>query len=91
MNIDKHLVHCILITNESSIDILYFDTFEKIRLSPSRLGRVEAPLIDFTGDAIPVKGVITLTIKVGQYPRQSTTQIDFLIIQGPSAYNTILE
>ena len=55
-----------------------------------RLGSISSPLVGFTGDAVPVEGVITLTIVAGQYPKQSKASVDFLVVRASSAYNAIL-
>lgn len=55
----------ILIDNRNSINILYFDAFGKIGLSPDQLGRMSSPLVGFTRDAILMEGVITLLVKIG--------------------------
>ena len=36
------------------------------------------------------KGIVTLTVIVGTYPRQLTCQLDFLVVDYPSSYNVII-
>ena len=36
------------------------------------------------------KGIMTLTVTVGSYPRQLTRQLYFLVVDCPSSYNVII-
>ena len=65
LNIAGYDVRCILIDNESSIDILFYDVFSKISIPDSRMGPLSSPLVVFTGDAILVEGIITLATMAG--------------------------
>lgn len=69
LTIENYDVCCILIDNESSANILYYNAFVKMRISPDQLGKVDSPLVDFIADAVQVEGAITLSIKMGQYHR----------------------
>ncbi|XP_043696656.1 uncharacterized protein K02A2.6-like [Telopea speciosissima] len=44
----------ILVDNGSSIDVLYYDAFEKMLLKPEMLKRVESPLYGFNGAIVQV-------------------------------------
>jgi hypothetical protein len=50
-----------------------------------------APLVGFTSDKICPVGIITLPITVDTYPKQISKTVDFLVVNCPSAYNTIIE
>lgn len=52
LNVKNYDVHCILIDNGSSIDVLYYNTLQKIGISPNRLIQVNSPLVGFVGDVI---------------------------------------
>ena len=84
-------VHRILVDNGSSIDILYYQTFQKMGLKNSDLRPSPNPIYGFTGDSITPMGVITLPMTVGEYPRESYVMADFLVIDQPSAFNVVLE
>ena len=51
------------------------------------LGQVNSPLAGFMGDAMPVEGMITLTVVAGRFLKQSRVQVDFPVVKAPSAYN----
>ena len=62
-------VHRILVDNKSSVDILYFQAFERMGLKVSDLKPSPNPVYSFTGDLVVPLGVISLTMTLGEYPR----------------------
>lgn len=83
LNIENYDIHLILIDNKSFANILYYDAFLKIGLFLDQLGRMDSSFVSFTKDEAPVKRVITLPMKMGQYPHRSIAQVDFLVIRAP--------
>ena len=61
-----------------------------MKLYPRRLRLFDSPLVNFSGDRVYPKGIVTLTVTVGTYPRQLTRQLDFLVVDCPSSYNVII-
>ncbi|XP_065638182.1 uncharacterized protein LOC136071148 [Quercus suber] len=80
----------ILVDNGSSADIIYFFAFQQLKLDPRRLRPFDSPLVSFSGDRVYPRGIVTLTVTVGTYPKQLTRQIDFLVVDCPSSYNVII-
>ena len=80
LNIENYLVRRVLIDNDSSMDVLFYDTFSKMKIPFECLGWVDAPLVEFTDDAIPVERVVTLPMIADQTPCQSIAQVDFLVV-----------
>ncbi|XP_075640524.1 uncharacterized protein LOC142612298 [Castanea sativa] len=56
----------ILVDNCSSTDIIYLSAFQQLKLDPGRLRPFESPLISFSGDRVYPKGLVTLTVTVGE-------------------------
>ena len=83
-------VHRILVDNGSSVDILYFQAFERMRLNVSYLKPSPNPVYGLTGDSVNLLGVISLPMTLGEYPRQSCVMAKFLVMDQPSAFNAIL-
>ena len=83
-------VHRILVDNGSSVDILYFQAFERMELKVSDLKPSPNLVYGFTGDSVILLGVISLPMTLGEYPRQSCVMADFLVIDQPSAFNIVL-
>ena len=80
----------IFVDNGSSMNVLFYSTFSRMRLSTDRLKNVSTPLIGFAGDTVTTEGEVTLPVTVGTKPRQSTVPLTFAVVQVPSAYNAIL-
>ena len=57
-----------LIDNGSSADILYYPTFQQIRLGIDQLRLVNVPLVGFGGMKVQLVGTITLLVMVRAYP-----------------------
>ena len=49
-----------------------------------------APLVSFGGTRVLPLGAITLSVTVGDYPKQITKDVTFLVVDCSSAYNGIL-
>ena len=61
-----------------------------MKLDKKRIRPFTLPLVSFTGDRIVSRGIVTLAVIAGTYPTQVTKEIDFLTVDCPSTYNTIL-
>ena len=59
----------ILVDNGSSADIIYLPTFQQLKLDPGRLCPFDSPLVSFSGDRVYPKGIVTLTVIVGDLPK----------------------
>ena len=81
----------ILIDNSSSADIIYFSAFQQLKLDLGQLRPFDSPLVNFSGDRVYPKGIVTLTVTVGAYLRQLTHQLDFLVVECPLSYNVIIK
>ena len=84
-------VYCILVDNESLTIVLFYDTFFKIGFTLDQLRRLDSSLVNFFGNAIPMKGVIMLLVITSQMPRQATMQLSFLVNRILLDHNAILE
>ena len=59
----------ILVDNGSSADIIYLSAFQQLKVDLERLRPFESPLFSCSGDRVYPKGIVTLTVTVGSYPR----------------------
>ena len=89
LTIERFNTKRILVDNGSSADIIYLPAFQQLNLDPRRLRPFDSPLVSFNGDKVYPKGIVTLTVTIGTYPRQLTRQLDFLVVDCPSSYNVI--
>ena len=79
----------VLVDNSSSADILYYPTFQKMKLGRDQLCPVNSPLVGFEGMKVQPVGTITLPVMVGAYPQQITKEVNFLVVDYSSSYNAI--
>ena len=59
----------ILVDNGSSANIIYLSAFQQLKLDPKRLCLFDSPFVSFSGDSVYPKGIVTLTVIVGTYPK----------------------
>ena len=62
-------VHRMLVDNGSSVDILYYQAFQRIGLKVSDLKPSPNPIYGFTGDSVIPLGIISLPMTLGEYLR----------------------
>ncbi|RZR72585.1 hypothetical protein BHM03_00014759 [Ensete ventricosum] len=80
----------VMIDTGSSIDILYFDAFQKLGLTDKDLVTLTSSLIGFTGDFVSPLGATTIPVTFGGEPRSKTLMVSFMVVKLPSAYNAII-
>ena len=91
MQIGDYNMHWVLVDNGSSVDILYYQAFQQMRIDKEWLTPTNAPLVGFEGTKVFPLGAITLAVAAGDYPQQITREVTFLVVDCSSAYNAILE
>ena len=67
-----------LIDNGNFVAFIYLSAFQQLKVDPKRLRPFEFLLVDFNGDQVYPRWVVTLTITVGSHPLQLTRWLDFL-------------
>ena len=90
LQIGDYNMHRVLINNGNSADILYYLTFQQMRIDRERLTPINAPFVGFGGTKVFPLGAITLAVTAGDYPQQITREVTFLVVDCSSAYNAIL-
>lgn len=76
--------------NGSSIDILYYPTFQQMRINKERLLLSNTPVVRFGGTKVIPVGSIALPVTIGTYPQQITKEITFLVVEFSSTNNAII-
>ena len=59
----------VFVDNGSSADILYYPTFQQMKLGRDQLCLVNSPLVGFGGMKVQPMGAISLPVVVGTYPQ----------------------
>ena len=80
----------VLVDNGSSADILYYPTFQQMRLGRDLLRQACSSLIGFGGIKVQPVSTITLPVMVGSYSRQITKSVNFFVVDCSSSYNAII-
>lgn len=75
----------ILIDNDSSGDLLFWDVFTQMGIDLDHLYSAPMPLKGFTWNVVQLVGAITLSFLVKKAP----TKTDFLVVTSLSLYNMI--
>ena len=83
-------IHKMLVDNGSFVDILYYQVFQRMGLKISDLKPSTNPIYSFTGDPVIPLARISLSMTLGEKPRQSCVMADFLVIDQPSSFNAVL-
>ncbi|XP_072056333.1 uncharacterized protein [Arachis hypogaea] len=84
------IVRKVLLDPGSSADVLFFTTFEKMKLSTNILQPYVGDLIGFSGERVPVMGSVWLQTTLGEQPLCRTQDIQYLVVDSFSPYNLIL-
>ena len=88
--ITDYTTRWVLVDNGSLVDILYYPTFQQMRLERDQLRPINSPLVRFGGMKVQHVSTITLPIVVGAYPQQIAKEVNFLIVDYSSSYNAII-
>jgi len=83
-------VHRVLVDQGSSADVMFWSTFNKLQLSADQLRPFIGCLYGFAGDQVEVCGHIELRTTFTDGTTSRTTNIRYLVVNTPSAYNILL-
>ncbi|XP_028104738.1 uncharacterized protein LOC114303787 [Camellia sinensis] len=88
--LSNYKVRRVLVNNSSSSDIIFLNVNRQPKVEEESLSPLQTPLVGFTGDRVTSMGSIDLSITIGEYLRQTTKLVTFLVVDYLSAYNIIL-
>ena len=66
--IANSLILRMLMDNGSAVNILYYDTYQKVGLTRADLNPTTSPLYWFSGDHVIPEGTIKLVVTLGEHP-----------------------
>ncbi|XP_016207350.1 uncharacterized protein LOC107647814 [Arachis ipaensis] len=84
------LVKKVLLDPGSSADVLFYSTFQKMKLSNNILQSTGGDLVGFSGERVPIIGSVWLQTTLGEHPLSKTCDIQYLVVDCFSPYNIIL-
>nr|XP_017233146.1 PREDICTED: uncharacterized protein LOC108207198 [Daucus carota subsp. sativus] len=80
----------VLVDNGASVDILFYDAYEKMGYSDTQLTPSDMPIYGFNNGETKIEGMIQLPVTMGTEPRQATCMLNFLVVKASSTYNANL-
>nr|XP_017217146.1 PREDICTED: uncharacterized protein LOC108194707 [Daucus carota subsp. sativus] len=80
----------VLVDNGASVDILFYDAYEKMGYSDAQLTPSDMPIYGFNNVETKIEGMIQLPVTMGTEPRHATCMLNFLVVKASSTYNAIL-
>ncbi|XP_072060302.1 uncharacterized protein [Arachis hypogaea] len=83
------LVKKVLLDLGSSADVLFYSTFQKMKLSDNNLQPTVGDLVGFLGERVPILVSVWLRTTLGEYPLSKTYDIQYLVVDCFSPYNLI--
>jgi len=83
-------VHRVLVDPGSSTDVMFWSTFNKLQLSLDQLRPYDGCLYGFARDQVEVRGHVELRTTFTNGTTFRTTNIRYLVVNAPSAYNILL-
>ncbi|KAL5573156.1 hypothetical protein UlMin_022753 [Ulmus minor] len=90
LEIEKHKVMRNLIDNGSSADIIFARALDQLDLPDKTLRPVKNSLRGFAGNEVVPLGQIALKVTFGTFPKCVTVNVNFIVVDSPSVYNTII-
>jgi len=83
-------VHRVLVDQGSSADVMFWSTFNKLRLSPYLLRPYTGCLYGFADNQVEVRGYLELRTTFTDGTASRTENIRYLVVNANSAYNILL-
>ncbi|XP_031095230.1 uncharacterized protein LOC115999524 [Ipomoea triloba] len=83
-------VRRVMVDTGSSVNVLYLEAFQKLKIERSALTPVRTPLSGFTGDMVHPEGRVVLSVEVGVYPKILKVEMEFIVVNLACVHNIIL-
>ena len=90
VEIENYAVKKVLIDQGSSVDILYWATYQKLQLPDTAMIPYDEPIYGFSGEQVSTRGYNDLHTVFCEGTQTKTIAIRFLIIDVPTSYNILL-
>jgi len=90
VEIKNYAVKKVLVDQGSSVDILYWVTYQKLQLPDTAMTPYDEPIYGFSGEQVSTRGYIDLHTVFRDGNQTKTIPIRFLIVDAPTSYNILL-
>jgi len=88
--IKNYAVKKVLVDQGSSVDILYWATYQKLQLPDTAMVPYDEPIYGFSGKQVSTRSYIDLHTVFREGTQTKTIPIRFLIVDVPTSYNVLL-
>ena len=90
IELENYVVKKVLIDQGSSVDILYWATYQKLQLPTTAMVPYDEPTYGFSGEKVSTRGYIDLHIVFRDGAKTKTIPIRFLVVDASTSYNVLL-
>jgi len=90
VEIENYAVKKVLVDQGSSVDILYWATYQILQLPDTAMVPYDEPIYGFSGEKVSTRGYIDLHTVFRDGAQKKTILICFLIVDAPTSYNVLL-
>jgi len=90
VELENYVVKKVLIDQGSSVDILYWATYQKLQLPTTTTVSYDEPIYGFLGEKVSTRGYIDLHTVFHDGAQTKTIPIRFLVVDAPTLYNVLL-
>ncbi|KAJ8431188.1 hypothetical protein Cgig2_010220 [Carnegiea gigantea] len=90
MKIASEIMRRILVSTGSFVDIITWDYMKKLAHSGCDIVPLVHPILGFGGQEVNPIGMIRLLVRFGDKLKSKNLEVDFLVVDVPTAYNVIL-
>jgi len=90
VEIENYAVKKVLVDQGSSVDILYWATYQKLQLSDTAMVPYDEPIYGFSGEQVSTRDYIDLHTIFREGTQTKTIPIRFLIVDALTSYNVLL-
>ncbi|RDX77401.1 Retrovirus-related Pol polyprotein from transposon 17.6, partial [Mucuna pruriens] len=86
----KYKIERVLVDQGSSANILYWSTYQKLKLPPGHLAECAGTLYGFAGEQVPIMGTVELETIFGENSRVRRIPVLYTVVDVATSYNIIL-
>jgi len=90
VELETYTIKKVLIDQGSSVDILYWTTYQKLQLLTIAMVPYDEPIYGFSGEKVSARGYIDLHTVFRDGSQTKTIPIRFLVVDSPPSYNVLL-
>jgi len=90
IEVDEYGIGKVLVDQGSSVNILYWKTFQKMNLSEDLIVPYNEQIVGFSGERVNTRGYLDLRIRIGSRKDGREVRVRFLLVEANTSYNVLL-